>query len=110
MAGDMISLDNLKFNALFSLLYEIDLEFAEQTKVKHCPFAGGPLHYANYPRKPRGGHPDLPEAFQVRFSLCCSRPECRRRVLPPSVRFYERKVYWAPGSLTQKRSVLYDGA
>jgi len=37
----MIPLDVLKFNSLFSLLYKIDLQFAEQTKAKHCPFAGG---------------------------------------------------------------------
>lgn len=60
------------------------------------PYCGGPLHHANYPRKPRGGPPDLDEAFEVRFSLCCGRDGCRRRVLPPSVRFWERRVYWAP--------------
>jgi len=32
----------------------------------------------------------------VRFSLCCGREGCRRRVLPPSVRFWGRRVYWAP--------------
>ncbi|MCF8025575.1 MAG: hypothetical protein K9K82_08820 [Desulfobacteraceae bacterium] len=60
------------------------------------PFCGGPLHCAHYPRKPRGGPPDLSEAFELRFSLCCSRAGCRRRVLPPSVRFWGRRVYWAP--------------
>ena len=60
------------------------------------PFCGGPLHSAHYLRKPRGGPPDLQEAFEVRFSLCCGREGCRRRVLPPSVRFWGRRVYWAP--------------
>jgi hypothetical protein len=60
------------------------------------PFCGGPLHSAHYLRKPRGGPPELEEAFEVRFSLCCGRPGCRRRVLPPSVRFWGRRVYWAP--------------
>ena len=32
----------------------------------------------------------------MRFSLCCGRAGCRRRVLPPSVRFWGRRVYWAP--------------
>lgn len=27
-------------NSLYSLLYEIDLDLAEQTRVKRCPFAG----------------------------------------------------------------------
>ena len=60
------------------------------------PFCGGPLHDAHYQRKPRGGPSDIQEAFEVRFSLCCGRPGCRRRVLPPSVRFWDRRVYWAP--------------
>ena len=60
------------------------------------PYCGGPLHSANYLRKPRGGPPDIEEAFEVRFSLCCGLPGCRRRVLPPSVRFWGRRVYWAP--------------
>jgi hypothetical protein len=59
------------------------------------PFCGGPLHYACYERKPRGGPPDLPAAYAVRFSLCCGQPGCRRRVLPPSVLFWGRRVYWA---------------
>ena len=54
------------------------------------------MHCAHYFRKPRGGPPDLEEAFEIRFSLCCGRPSCRRRVLPPSVRFWGRRVYWAP--------------
>lgn len=32
----------------------------------------------------------------MRFSLCCARPGCRRRTLPASVRFWGRRVYWAP--------------
>lgn len=46
-------------------------------------------------RKPRGGPADLPEAFAVRLSWCCGREGCRRRVLPPSVLFWGRRVYWA---------------
>jgi len=60
------------------------------------PFCGGALHSADYERKPRGGPPDLDEAFEKRFSLCCSREGCRRRVMPPSVRFWGRRVYLAP--------------
>lgn len=60
------------------------------------PFCGGPLHSAHYRRKPRGGPPEICEAFETRFSLCCGRSGCRRRLLPPSVRFWGRRVYWAP--------------
>lgn len=58
------------------------------------PRCGGPLHRADYQRKPRGGPPDLDEAYSVRHSLCCGRTGCRRRVLPPSVLFWGRRVYW----------------
>ena len=60
------------------------------------PYCGGPLHYANYWRKPRGGPPDLQIFFDLRYSLCCGKEGCRRRVMPPSVRFWGRRVYWAP--------------
>jgi hypothetical protein len=92
----MISPEILNDKLLFSRLYEIDQYLAEQTRAKGCPFCGGPLHSANYPRKPRGGPPDLEEALEFRFSLCCGRPGCRRRIMPPSVRFWGRRVYWAP--------------
>ena len=92
----MIPPEVLNSKSLFSLLYKLDQDFAEGTKAKRCPFCGGPLHNAYYPRKPRGGPRELEEAFEVQFSLCCGRPGCRRRVLPPSVRFWDRRVYWAP--------------
>lgn len=60
------------------------------------PYCEGPLHDANYWRKPRGGPPDLEKVFELRYSLCCGREGCRRRVMPPSVRFLGRRVYWAP--------------
>ncbi|WP_428159294.1 hypothetical protein [Desulfobacter sp.] len=60
------------------------------------PYCEGPLHDANYWRKPRGGPPNLEKLFELRYSLCCGREGCRRRVMPPSVRFWGRRVYWAP--------------
>jgi hypothetical protein len=30
------------------------------------------------------------------MSLCCGAQGCRRRVLPPSVLFLDRRVYFAP--------------
>jgi hypothetical protein len=33
------------------------------------------------------------EAFVRRFSLCCGREGCRRRTLPPSLRFLGQRVY-----------------
>jgi hypothetical protein len=49
------------------------------------------LDRASYLRKPRGL--DLPEAMCRRLGLCCR--DCRRRVLPGSVLFFGRTVYWA---------------
>ena len=37
----MIPPDILNSKSLFSLLYQIDLELAEQTRAQRCPFAGG---------------------------------------------------------------------
>lgn len=81
---------------LFSLLHRIDVDLANQRRQEGCPFCdGGPLHWANYPRKPRGGPSSLPEKYSIRHSLCCGREGCRRRTLPPSCLFLGRKVYWA---------------
>jgi hypothetical protein len=33
------------------------------------------------------------EAFTIRHSLCCGKEGCRRRALPPSLRFLGRRVY-----------------
>jgi hypothetical protein len=35
----------------------------------------------------------LPEGYEIRFDLCCG--WCRKRTLPPSVRFLGRKVFVA---------------
>jgi len=59
-----------------------------------CPFCGGALHFANYPRKPRGEPEGVPEECFIRFSLCCGTEGCRHRIMPPSCRFIGRKVYW----------------
>ncbi|MCO6453949.1 MAG: hypothetical protein J5I93_01430 [Pirellulaceae bacterium] len=73
-------------------LQAVDLDLAENARSKACP-CGGRLHWANYPRKPRGGPSGLPGEFRYRFSFCCNREGCRKRVTPPSVRFLGPKVY-----------------
>ena len=72
-------------------LFAIDQDLAQSVRAKACP-CGGRLHVANYPRKPRGVD-HLPEDYNRRFSFCCGRDGCRKRVTPPSVRFLGRKVY-----------------
>lgn len=72
-------------------LFSVDQDLAQTTREKACS-CGGRLHRADYPRKPRGSD-DLPEDYTYRFSFCCARDGCRKRVTPPSVRFLGRKVY-----------------
>jgi hypothetical protein len=56
----------------FASLTEADAGIARQVAVGGCPWCGGPLHQANYHRKPRGGLLCLAgEAFSIRHSLCC---------------------------------------
>jgi hypothetical protein len=78
----------------FAMLARLDGEIARQVAVAGCPRCGGPLHQANYERKPRGGRlATAGETFTLRHSLCCGREGCRRRALPPSLRFLGRRVY-----------------
>lgn len=86
------TINNVK---LYQLLFLIDADLAERKRSNSCPFCGAPLHTSNYFRNPRGGPDDIPEAFSIRHSLCCSAENCRKRVLPPSLRFWDRKVYWS---------------
>lgn len=91
----------LKKKSLFHNLYTIDKNIADKYREKPCPYCGGPLHFANYLRKPRG-EPDglLSEEYFLRFSLCCGKEGCRHRVMPPSCRFLGKKVYWHPAILS----------
>ena len=86
--------DLLKKKSFFHHLHIIDKNIAEQYREMPCPHCGGPLHFANYPRKPRGEPDGLPKECFLRFSLCCGSEGCRRRIIPPSCRFLGRKVYW----------------
>jgi hypothetical protein len=72
-------------------LLAVDQDLAKTTRQKACS-CGGRLHCANYPRKPRGADA-LTADYAWRFSFCCARDGCRKRVTPPSVRFLGRKVY-----------------
>ncbi len=84
----------IKNKNLFSHLYEIDKNTAEQYRQSPCPHCGGPLYFSNYMRKPRGEPEDVPEKYFIQFSLCCGTEGCRKRLLPPSCRFLGRKIYW----------------
>lgn len=77
--------------AFFQSLRSIDHDVFLAAKAKPCPLCGGPLDTAHFPRKPRG----LGEEEEQRFSLCCRKEGCRRRLTPPSLRFFGRHVYSA---------------
>lgn|ERR1017187_2537324 len=79
---------------IFAWLTEADRRLAKWVQAEGCRRCGGPLHQGNYRRKPRGAKlAGAAEAFGLRHSLCCGRRGCRRRVLPPSLRFLGRRVY-----------------
>jgi hypothetical protein len=80
--------------SFWSFLLEVDEDLAEETRKKGCP-CGGRLHRANYPRKPAGAGLELTEFQRLRLSFCCDRDGCRKRTMPPSVRFLGRKIYLA---------------
>lgn len=79
--------------SLPTALRRVDRLFAEERAKAGCGWCGGPLHRAEYPRKPKG-----PWAFgrehASRESYCCA--ECRRRTTPPSVLFFGRRWYVSP--------------
>lgn len=78
----------------FARLEKIDEMIAAQVAAGRCRYCDGPLHRGNYHRKPRGGlMATAGEAFTRRHSLCCGRRGCRKRALPPSLRFLGRRVY-----------------
>lgn len=78
----------------FEVLAKWDERIAAAVASERCVHCGGPLHVANYERKPRGGAiASAGEAFTLRHSLCCGRRGCRKRTLPPSLRFLGRRVY-----------------
>jgi len=69
-----------------------DGEIARVVAIAGCRRCSGPLHQANYQRKPRGGWLfEVLDALTLRHALCCG--HCRRRSLPPSVLFLGRRVY-----------------
>jgi hypothetical protein len=78
----------------FLALEQIDEQIVREAAKEGCMWCGGPLYRSDYDRKPRGGLIAVAgEAFRRRFSLCCGKEGCRRRAMPPSVRFLGRRVY-----------------
>jgi hypothetical protein len=88
----MIGQESHHCGSFWAFLNSVDKDLAECARRQGCS-CGGRLHAANYPRAPRRGLDHLPDGYCSRFSFCCDRDGCRKRVTPPSVRFLGRKVY-----------------
>ena len=85
--------DVLQDPTFFRFLCRIDHELAAETRAGRCPGCAGPLHVADYPRKPRGCPAAVREAYSRRLSFTCG--WCDARATSPSVRFAGRRVYLA---------------
>lgn len=79
--------------AFFRFLSRIDAELATETRRARCPTCAGPLHVADFPRKPRGCPATVREEYSRRLSFTCG--WCDARATPASVRFLGRRVYVA---------------
>ncbi len=90
MSHKLFRHSNLSNARVWDFLKQVDAAEAEACRAAGCPRCGGALHSASYPRKPHGLAANLRNDVR-RFSLCCS--VCRRRVKPPSVRFFGRRFY-----------------
>lgn len=88
------------------LLYEIDLNIADEHRKKCCSHCGGILHQSDYPRSPFGLLQALRVYYQSRISFCCGR--CRKRSTSQSVRFFGRRRF--PASILILISALMMGA
>lgn len=80
---------------LYLALLRFDRDLRDERQAAGCGCCGGPLHVADYGRKPRGGPAKLPDGYDRRLSLCCAREGCRKRATPPSLRYLGRRVYLA---------------
>jgi hypothetical protein len=79
----------------FRALVEVDEAVTRRVAAEGCPVCDGPLHRSDYDCKPRGALvAPAGEAFARRFSLCCGREGCRKRAMPPSVRFLGGGSTW----------------
>jgi len=79
--------------AFYSLQITIDAELAAKVRKKGCPSCGAKFHDGGFHRVARGCPKAVLEEYCWRTSLDCS--GCRKRTMPPSVRFLHRRVWIA---------------
>lgn len=78
---------------LIEFQLKVDRELAAEAAAEGCDACQGVLHRANYERKPRGGREEASRDERLRYSFCCAREGCRKRLTPASIRFLGRRVY-----------------
>ena len=83
----------MRTTSVLHALARLDAEMAARARARDCAHCGGPLHTADYPRKPRGGPWVIPDEMAIRRALCCGRDGCRRRARVASALFLGRRVY-----------------
>ncbi len=79
--------------AFFRFLTQTDAQPPAEARERRCPDCAGPLHVADFPRKPRGCPVSVREEYSFRLSFTCGR--CEARTTTASVRFLGRRVYVA---------------
>ncbi|MGA7538747.1 MAG: hypothetical protein WBW93_08265 [Steroidobacteraceae bacterium] len=79
--------------AFYRLLLRVDEDLAATEQRQRCRVCGAALHVGHFARKPRGVPAGVGAEYRMRFSFCCANRECRKRRMPPSVRFLGPKVY-----------------
>ena len=79
--------------AFYRLLLRVDEDMAAAEQRQRCRVCGAALHAGHFARKPRGVPAGVGEDYRMRFSFCCANRQCRKRRMPPSVRFLGPKVY-----------------
>jgi hypothetical protein len=88
-----LSHDILSDPTFHAFLLDVDRDLAARTRAARCQACGGPLDAGHFQRKPRGGPEGLGDEHARRFDFCCRVEGCRKRHLPPSMRFLGRRVY-----------------
>lgn len=66
------------------------MDFSSRARELGCRYCNGKLHSAFYLRKGRLAELEIPDGWELFYSLCCSREGCRKRIRPPSVRYAGR--------------------
>ena len=84
-------LNNANFHDFLS---QLDSGLAQKCQEQGCQHCSGLLHQADYPRSPFGLPLKHREHYLSRLSFCCK--TCRKRITPPSVRFFGRRWFPAP--------------